>query len=83
MALDCNVILSGGTFSNNSSGFPGGGICFVESSYLSADDCTAVAEDGVAVAVRFKRGKKLPASNVPVRLRFHIDNASLYAFWTE
>ena len=47
-------------------------------------DCTAIHENALKTRTRWNSGKDLgdlPAG--PVRLKFHIENASLYAFWTE
>ena len=42
----------------------------------AAEDCVALAEDGVAIPVRW-RGDE----GRPVRLRFVLNNAQLYAYW--
>ena len=48
----------------------------------TAQDCVAIAEDGVAVPVRWRDGRDLSAlRGQPVRLRFALHNARLYAYW--
>ena len=50
---------------------------------FEANQCMPITTDSVRREVRFRSGKSLPASDMPVRLRFHLKNASLYSFWTE
>ena len=48
----------------------------------TAQDCVAITEDGVAVPVRWRDGRDLSAlRGQPVRLRFALHNARLYAYW--
>ena len=48
----------------------------------TAQDCVAIAEDGVSVPVRWRDGRDLRAlREQPVRLRFALNNARLYAYW--
>ena len=49
---------------------------------FTADNCTTVAVDSTKVAVKWKDSENLSAmSGRVVRLRFHLKNGSLYAFW--
>lgn len=51
---------------------------------FSREVCVPVSEDAVAVPVRWReRSTVAELEDRPVRLRFHLENASLYAFWTE
>src|SRR5205823_4326305 len=47
---------------------------------LSAADCVPVRADKTRVAVTWKKAE-LTAAEKPVRLRFHLTKARLYAFW--
>ncbi|NKB66552.1 MAG: hypothetical protein GKR89_05790 [Candidatus Latescibacteria bacterium] len=47
-----------------------------------AEDCVAVNQDSVAVAVRWGDGRGLgPLQGRPVKIRFGLCNARLYAYW--
>ena len=46
----------------------------------SRDDCKAVSGNGIEQLITWKRHKRLPRSNKPLRLRFVMTNASLYSF---
>ena len=47
-----------------------------------AEDCVALAEDGVAIPVRWRGDGGLSAlGGQPVRLHFVLNNARLYAYW--
>jgi hypothetical protein len=49
---------------------------------FGAKDCVAVRADGTRQAVRWKDRRDLAAiSSKPVRLRFHLTKAQIYAFW--
>lgn len=48
---------------------------------LSAADCVAVRADKTRQAVGWKAGDLAAAAGKPVRLRFHLRNARLFAFW--
>ena len=51
--------------------------------YAATDDL-AVVEDGVAVPVRWRDDRKLrELGDRPVRLRFTLNNARLYAYWCQ
>ncbi|MBN2295565.1 MAG: hypothetical protein JXM70_24255 [Pirellulales bacterium] len=45
----------------------------------SADDCIAMKTDGIRQAIKWKDRDRLPAEQ-PIRLRFHLKNASLYSY---
>ena len=48
----------------------------------AAEDCVALAEDGVAIPVRWRGDGGLSAlGGQPVPLRFVLNNARLYAYW--
>ena len=48
----------------------------------AAEDCVALAEDGVAIPVRWRGDGGLSAlGGQPVRLHFMLNNARLYAYW--
>ncbi len=50
----------------------------------SKDEAIPIDNDGVRLPVRWKSGANLQAlEDRKVRLRFHLRNAKLYAFWTE
>ena len=48
-----------------------------------AGDCRPVGQDKVRQQVCFKKRRNLPGAGTPLRIRFHISNASLYAVWTQ
>lgn len=48
----------------------------------TAKDAIPLTKDSVSQKVRFSSRKQLPAADTPVRIRFHLNNASLYSFWT-
>jgi hypothetical protein len=43
------------------------------------EDCAPVKIDGTCVAVRWSKGQDI--ANRPIKIRFHVKNARLYAFW--
>ena len=50
----------------------------------AAEDCIAVAEDAVAVPIRWRDGRGVGVLRErPVRIRFILNNARLYAYWCE
>ena len=54
---------------------------------FSATDCRAVTGDSTAVPLRWSGGeigaaRALAGDGQPLRLRFHLQSADLYAFWT-
>ncbi len=48
---------------------------------LGRDDCVAVRGDGTRQAVTWTKGGLEAAAGKAVKLRFHLKNAELYAFW--
>jgi len=51
---------------------------------FSAEECVPIPGDGVRLPVEWRGGPDLASfADRPVQLRFHLRNASLYAFWTE
>ncbi|MBN1347661.1 MAG: hypothetical protein JXQ73_33550 [Phycisphaerae bacterium] len=51
---------------------------------FSKDGCVALAADGIGQAVGWRGAHDLSSiGGMPVRLRFHLRNAALYAFWVE
>ncbi len=49
---------------------------------FSMKDCLPMTEDSTRSQIRWKGGRDLTAlAGKPVRLRFHVRNASLYSFW--
>ena len=51
---------------------------------FSLAHAVAADQDGVRIPVRWRRAEDLsPLRDKTVRLRFHLKNAKLYAFWTE
>ncbi|MEC8930239.1 MAG: hypothetical protein VYB08_02410, partial [Candidatus Latescibacterota bacterium] len=48
----------------------------------STDDCQPLCEDDLACEVKWRPStKRTPLGDTPVRLRFHLRQASLYSFW--
>lgn len=48
---------------------------------LTAADCMPITGDHIRRAVRWMSGDLFRATDKPVRLRFHLTNGRLYAFW--
>jgi hypothetical protein len=49
---------------------------------FSRDNCRPIRQDATHMQVRWEQGNDLSAlAGEPVRLRFHLRNGSLYAFW--
>ena len=48
---------------------------------LAAADCAAVSADQTRQALTWKKSDLTSLAGKPVRLRFHLKNARLYAFW--
>jgi hypothetical protein len=48
---------------------------------LSKEDCVVVRANSTKAAVTWKNGAIAGVAGRPVRLRFHVKNARLYAFW--
>jgi hypothetical protein len=48
---------------------------------LSAAECVAIRTDKTKLSVEWKAGTVATAAGEPVRLRFYLKNARLFAFW--
>ena len=49
---------------------------------FGAGDCVPIEADGVDLPVRWGADGRQPLPPGPARLRFHLHNARLYAYWT-
>ncbi|MCC6679483.1 MAG: hypothetical protein IT445_01145 [Phycisphaeraceae bacterium] len=48
----------------------------------TAKDAVPLTKDSVSQKVRFRARKLLPTPDTPIKIRFYLNNASLYSFWT-
>ena len=47
----------------------------------SAGDCQPLRGDQLAGEIKWRSSGSGPSHSTPIRLRFHLHNASLYSFW--
>ena len=48
---------------------------------FSKEDCIPVAVDGTKINIQWKNKKQLNDLSKPIKIKFYLTNASLYAFW--